>query len=72
MAASPSTSRAVVRSNSVGPLGLFPDQLVWVVAIRDVTLPDLGPPGHPHHPFIANLAVFARTDVPRYIVATGF
>ena len=62
----------VVHSNSVGPLGLFPGQLVWVVAIRDVTLPDLGPPGHPHHAFVGNLAVFVRTDVPRYIVATGF
>jgi hypothetical protein len=62
----------VVRSNSRGPLGLFPDQLVWLVVIRDVTLPDLGPPGRPHHPFIAWLGVFVRTDMPRYVVATGF
>jgi hypothetical protein len=62
----------VERSNSRGPLGLFPDQLVWLVVIRDVTLPDLGPPGRSHHPFIAWLGVFVRTDMPRYVVATGF
>ena len=62
----------VVRSNSRGPLGLFPDQLVWLVVIRDVTLPNLGPPGQPHRPFIGWMCVFVRTDVPRYVVATGF
>jgi hypothetical protein len=62
----------VVRSNSRGPLGLFPDQLVWLVVIRDVTIPDLGPPGRPHHPFIGWLGVFVRTDTPRYVVAASF
>ena len=62
----------VVRSNSRGSLGLFPDQLVWLVVIRDVTLPDLGPPGRPHRPFLAWMGVFVRTDMPRYVVATGF
>jgi hypothetical protein len=62
----------VVRSDSRGPLGLFPDQLVWLVVIRDVTIPDLGPPGRPHHPFIGWLGVFVRTDTPRYVVAASF
>jgi hypothetical protein len=62
----------VVRSNSTGPLGLFPAQLVWLVVIRDVTIPDLGPPGRPHRAFIGWMGVFVRTDVPRYIVATTF
>jgi hypothetical protein len=62
----------VVRSNSVGPLGLSPDQVVRLVVIRDVEIPDLGPPGRPHRPFIAWMGVFVRTDVPRYIVATSF
>jgi hypothetical protein len=62
----------VVRSNSRGTLGLFPDQLVWLVVIRDVTIPDLGPPGRPHRPFIGWMGVFVRTDAPRYIVATSF
>jgi hypothetical protein len=62
----------VVRSNSRGPLGLFPDQLVWLVVIRDVSIPDLGPPGRPHHPFIGWLGVFVRTDTRRYILAASF
>jgi hypothetical protein len=62
----------VVGSNSRGPLGLFPDQLVWLVVIRDVTIPDLGPPGRPHHPYLAWLGVFVRTDIPRYVVAASF
>ena len=63
----------VVSSNTVGKLGLFPDQLAWLVVIRDVTLPILGPPGRPRPPsYIGMLAVFVRTDTPRYIVATSF
>jgi hypothetical protein len=62
----------VVRSNTRGPLGLFSDQLVWLVVIRDVSIPDLGPPGRPRRPFIEWLGVFVRTDMPRYIVATSF
>lgn len=62
----------IVRSNTRGPLGLFSDQLVWLVVIRDVSLPDLGPPGRPHRPFTGWLGVFVRTDVPRYVVATSF
>lgn len=62
----------VVRSNSLGPLGLFTGQLVWLVVIRDVTIPDLGPPGRPHRAFIGWMGVFVRTDMPRYIVATSF
>ncbi len=63
----------VVSSNTVGKLGLFPDQLAWLVVIPDVTLPILGPPGRPGPPsYIGMLAVFARTDVPSYIVATSF
>ena len=62
----------VVRSNTLGPLGLFPDQLIWLVVIRDVSIPDLGPPGRPHRPFIGWLGVFVRTDMPRYIVAASF
>ena len=62
----------VVQSSSRGPLGLFPEQLVWLVVIRDVTFPDLGPPGRPHRPFIGWLGVFVRTDTPRYVVAAGF
>jgi hypothetical protein len=62
----------VVRSNTLGPLGLFPDQLVWLVVIRDVSIPDLGPPGRPHRPFIGWMGVFVRTDIPRYIVAASF
>ena len=62
----------VVQSNSLGPLGLFSDQLIWLVVIRDVSIPDLGPPGRPHRPFIGWLGVFVRTDVPRYIVAASF
>jgi hypothetical protein len=62
----------VVRSNSRGPLGLFPDQLVWLVVSRDVSITDLGPPGRPHHPFIGWTGVFVRTDMPRYVVATSF
>jgi hypothetical protein len=64
----------VVRTNTVGPLGLFPDQVVWLVVIRDVTVPDLGPPrpGGRRVPFIGMLGVFVRTDTPRYVVATTF
>ncbi|OLD97958.1 MAG: hypothetical protein AUG91_10300 [Actinobacteria bacterium 13_1_20CM_4_69_9] len=62
----------VVRSNTVGRLGLFPGQVVWLVVIRDVSIPDLGPPGRPHHDFVGWLGVFVRTDSPRYIVATSF
>ena len=62
----------VARSNSRGPLGLFPDQLVWLVVIRDVSIPNLGPPGAPHPPFIGWLGVFVRTDAPLYIVAASF
>jgi len=37
------------------------------------TLPILGPPGRPGPPsYIGMLAVFVRTDVPSYIVATSF
>jgi hypothetical protein len=62
----------VARSNSRGPLGLFRDQLVWLVVIRDVTIPDLGPPGRPHRPFIGWLGVFVRIDTPRYVLAASF
>ena len=64
----------VVRTNTVGPLGLFADQLVWLVVIRDVTVPDLGPPrpGRRRVPFVGMLGVFVRTDTPRYVVATTF
>ena len=62
----------VVRSNSRGPLGLFPDQLVWLVVICDVSIPDLGPPGRPHRQFIGWMGVFVRTDMPRYVVAASF
>jgi hypothetical protein len=63
----------VVRSSSRGALGLFPDQLVWLVVIRDVTIPNLGPPGRSRPlTYIGTMAVFVRTDVPRYIVATSF
>jgi hypothetical protein len=63
----------VVRSSSRGALGLFPDQLVWLVVIRDVTIPNLGPPGR-SRPFTytGTMAVFVRTDVPRYILAASF
>ena len=59
----------VVGSNSRGPLGLFPEQVVWLVVIRDVTIPILGPPGGR---YLGWLAVFVRTDVPRYVVAASF
>ena len=63
----------VVRSSSRGALGLFPDQLVWLVVIRDVTIPNLGPPGRSRPlTYIGTMAVFVRTDVQRYIVATSF
>ncbi len=62
----------VVRSNTVGRLGLFPGQQVWLVVIRDVSIPDLGPPGRLHGDFVGWLGVFVRTDSPRYIVATSF
>jgi len=61
----------VVRSDSRGPLGLFPDQLVWLVVIRDVTIPDLGPPGRPHRPFLGWMGVFVRTDIPRWVLASS-
>jgi hypothetical protein len=63
----------VVRSSSIGQLGLFPDQLVWLVVIRDVTIPNLGPPGRPGPPsYLGMLAVFVRTDIPRFVVAASF
>jgi hypothetical protein len=63
----------VVSSNTVGKLGLFPDQLAWLVVIRDVTIPIIGPPGRPRPPSdISMLAVFVRTDIPRYILAASF
>ena len=63
----------VVSSNTVGKLGLFPDQLAWLVIVRDVTIPILGPPGRPGPPsYIGMLAVFVRTDIPRYVVASSF
>jgi hypothetical protein len=62
----------IVRSNTVGRLGLFPGQLAWLVVIRDVSLPDLGPHGRVHRDFVGWLGVFVRTDNPRYIVATSF
>jgi hypothetical protein len=63
----------VRRSNTVGPLGLFPDQLVWLVVIRDVTIPNLGPSGNPApRSFNAMLGVFVRTDTPQFIAAATF
>ncbi|PYO45209.1 MAG: hypothetical protein DMD33_00250 [Gemmatimonadetes bacterium] len=63
----------VVSSNTVGKLGLFPDQLAWLVVIRDVTIPILGPPGRPGpRSYTGMLAVFVRTDTPRYILAASF
>jgi hypothetical protein len=63
----------VVSSNTVGKLGLFPDQLAWLVVIRDVTIPIIGPPGRPGpSSYISMLAVFVRTDIPRYILAASF
>jgi hypothetical protein len=63
----------VVRSSSRGQLGLFPDQLVWLIVIRDVTIPNLGPPGRSRPlTYTGTMAVFVRTDVPRYILATSF
>jgi hypothetical protein len=64
----------VVRSSSRGELGLFPDQLVWLVVIRDVTIPNLGPPHGRRGPltYTGTMAVFVRTDVPRYILAASF
>ena len=63
----------VLRSNTIGPLGLFPDQVEWVAVIRDVTVPLLGAPGRPGpQSYLATLGVFVRTDMPRYIVATTF
>ncbi len=60
-------------SNTVGKLGLFPDQLAWLVVIRDVTIPILGPPGRPGpRSYTGMLAVFVRTDTPRYILAASF
>jgi hypothetical protein len=62
----------IVRSSSRGALGLFPDQLVWLVVIRDVTIPNLGRPGRSRpHTYTDTMAVFVRTDVPRYIIATS-
>jgi hypothetical protein len=59
----------VVRSNSIGRLGLFPDQVAWLVVIRDVTIPSLGPrPGS----WLEWLGVFVRADTPRYILAASF
>lgn len=63
----------IVRTSSVGPLGLFPDQLVWMVVIRDVSFPIIGPPGRPGpQSYVGWLAMFVRTDLPRWIVATSF
>jgi len=63
----------VVSSNTVGKLGLFPDQLAWLVVIRDVTIPIIGPPGRQGpRSYLGMLAVFVRTDIPRYVVAASF
>src|SRR6266550_7408000 len=63
----------VVSSNTVGKLGLFPDQLAWLVVIRDVSIPIIGPPGRQGpRSYIGMLAVFVRTDTPRYILAASF
>jgi hypothetical protein len=61
----------VLQSNSRGPLGLFPDQIVWLVVIRDVTVPLLGAHSPPWYD-VGTMAVFVRTDVPRYVVASTF
>jgi hypothetical protein len=62
----------VVRSSSRGAFGLFPDQLVWLVVIRDVTIPNLGPGRSRPLIYTGTMAVFVRTDVPRYILAASF
>lgn len=63
----------VLRSSTVSRLGLFRDQIMWLVVVRDVTVPLLGPPGRSRsRSQIATLAVFVRTDVPQYIVASTF
>ena len=63
----------VVESDSVGPDGLFPGQVVWLVVIRDVNVPILGPP-RKHRPpsYLASLAVFVRTDTARYALGASF
>jgi hypothetical protein len=42
--------------------------------IRDVTIPNLGPPHGRRGPltYTGTMAVFVRTDVPRYILAASF
>lgn len=64
----------VLRSDSVGPAGLFPDQLVWMVVIRDVDVAVLGPPRKNRRSRVElqSLAFFLRTDAPRWIVASTF
>ena len=54
--------------------GLFAGELAWLVVIRDATIPILGgPPGRAGQLFyVAPLAVFVRTDEPRYIMAASF
>ncbi len=60
----------VVRSSSSG---LFVGQVVWLVVIRDATLPIFGPPGRSGPRYsVGPLAVFVRTGEPRYILAAGF
>jgi hypothetical protein len=50
---------------SISPL-LIGD-LAWLIVMRDATIPILGPPGGT---YIAPIAVFVRTDVPKFVVAT--
>jgi hypothetical protein len=46
---------------------------VWLVVVRDVTVPNLGPPGNGKpRSFNVMLGVFVRTDIPRWIVGTSF
>jgi hypothetical protein len=65
----------LVRIVSSSGSALCPGEVVWLVVIRDVSIPDLWPPRPGQRRprvFIEWLAVFVRTDAPRYLVAASF
>jgi hypothetical protein len=49
---------------STAPLRI--GDLAWLVVLRDATIPVLGPPGGI---YVAPIAVFVRTDEPKFVVA---
>jgi hypothetical protein len=64
------------RVDFIGPPHLHVGDLAWLVVIRDVSIPNLGPPAPPGRPprpltYLADIGVFVRTDTPNWVSAVS-